>query len=74
MKKKILTRNNNNNDLNLFLSTSDKSQKKITFNIDKERPDKQINPKTKIKKQKYLNIFLKNLNNKKNITQMSQLK
>ena len=65
MKKKILTRNNNNNDLNLFLSTSDKSQKKITFNIDKERPDKQINPKTKIKKQKYLNIFLKNLNNKK---------
>ena len=36
MKKKILTRNNNNNDLNLFLSTSDKSQKKITFNIDKE--------------------------------------
>ena len=65
MKKKILTRNNNNNDLNLFLSTSDKSLKKITFNIDKERPDKQINPKTKNKKQNYLNIFLKNLNNKK---------
>ena len=72
MKKKILTRNKNNNDLNLFIQNRDKSEKKIIF---KTVQDKDNNIFSENNKENYFNsIFYhlktKKTNNADNFTQM----
>ena len=70
MKKKILTRNKNNNDLNIFLSKRVQSEKKVIFKTVQESQDLKNNPQREARKNKYLNIFLHHMNarkrNKKN--------
>ncbi len=72
MKKKILTRNKNYNDLNLFIQNRDKSEKKIIF---KTVQDKDNNIFSENNKENYFNsIFYhlktKKTNNADNFTQM----
>ena len=73
MKKKILTRNKNYNDLNLFIQNRDKSEKKIIF---KTVQDKDNNIFSENNKENYFNsIFYhlktkKTTNNADNFTQM----
>lgn len=58
MKKKILTRNKNYRDLNIFLSTKDKSQSKILFKSSQENQDIKNESSKENKTHKYFNIFL----------------
>ena len=72
MKKKILTRNKNYNDLNVFIQNRDKSEKKIIF---KTVQDKDNNIFSENNKENYFNsIFYhlktKKTNNADNFTQM----
>jgi hypothetical protein len=65
MKKKYLTRNKNNNDLNIFISKTEKSDKKIIFKTVQENQDIQKNTSKENGKKKYLNLFLQHMKGKK---------
>ena len=65
MKKKYLTRNKNYNDLNIFISKTEKSDKKIIFKTVQENQDIQKNTSKENGKKKYLNLFLQHLKGKK---------
>ena len=65
MKKKYLTRNKNYNDLNIFISKTEKSDKKIIFKTVQENQDNQKNTSKENGKKKYLNLFLQHMKGKK---------
>ena len=65
MKKKYLTRNKNYNDLNIFISKTEKSDKKIIFKTVQENQDIQKNTSKENGKKKYLNLFLQHMKGKK---------
>ena len=68
MKKRNLTRNKINHDLNIFFQNKDKSEKKIMFKTVQNNNDSQNNQQIETKKKKYVNLFLnhKKTENKNN--------
>ena len=64
MKKKYLTRNKNYNDLDIFVSKTEKSDKKVIFKTVQENQDIQKNTLSEKRKKNFLNLFQQHMKDK----------